>query len=397
MTPLVKRQLLQALHPHYRSAAQAEKAMLLDAFTKATGYHRKYAITLLRQGRSSPLRPRRPGRSRYDGQTVEALRRLWEASGSLCSKKRLRPFLAPLLEALARCGERTLAPGVKAALLRMSPATIDRKLAPSRRRLKPRGRTTTRPGSLLKRQIPVRTFAQWDEQRPGFTEMDLVAHCGESTHGESVQSLSGVAIATGWFEARAVVNRSQRRVFAALPALRERLPFPLCGLDADHDSAFINAHLIASCRTHRLTFTRSREYRKNDQAHVEERNGALIRRLIGSDRYEGEPATAAFNTASDVLQRWINVFQPTMRLVAKERGGAKVIKRYDQAKTPYQRLLDAPDVSDDRKQALREAYQTLNPIAIRGELHHRLERLWAFALRSDSSMRQRLVESQVSR
>jgi len=188
---------------------------------------------------------------------------------------------------------------------------------------------------------------------PAFTELDLVGHCGESTHGEHVQSLSVVDIATAWFEARAVVNRSQRRVFAALTTIRERLPFPLRGIDADNDSAFINANLIAYCQAQGLTFTRCREYRKNDQAHVEERNGAVIRRLIGYERYEGEPAAAALSAVYDVLRLWVNFFQPTMRLVAKERLGAKVIKRYDQAKTPYQRVLEAPEISASAKQALR--------------------------------------------
>ncbi len=233
MSPLAKRQLLHALHPHYRSAPKLEKTRILDAFTMATGYHRKYALSLLRHG-PPPARPRRPGRVRYDAPVVDALRRLWEASGGLCSK-RLHPFLGPLLETLARCDALQLPPRIQAALLQMSPATIDRKLAPYRRRLKPRGVSTTRPGSLLKLHIPIRTFAQWDEHHPGFTEMDLVAHCGASAHGEFVQTLSVVDMATAWFEPQALVNRSQRRAFQALTTIRARLPFPLRGLDADND------------------------------------------------------------------------------------------------------------------------------------------------------------------
>ena len=374
MSPLAKRQLLQALHPHYRAAPKIEKTKLLDAFTTATGYHRKYALSLLHHG--PPLsRPRCPGRVRYDAPVVDALRRLWEVSGGLCSK-RLRPFLGPLLETLERCDALHLPPRIQTALRRMSPATIDRKLAPYRRRLKPRGVSTTRPGSLLKLHIPIRTFAQWDEHRPGFTEMDLVAHCGENLRGEFVHTLAVVDIATAWFESQAVPNRSQRRVFQALTTLRDRLPFPLLGLDADNDNAFINAHLLAYCRAEHLTFTRAREYRKNDQAHVEERNGAVIRRTIGYDRYEGEPATAALNAVYDVLRLWINFFQPSMRLVAKQRVGARVRKRYDQARTPSQRVLDAPAVSAADKQALRDLYLTLNPIRLREELDRRLQKLW---------------------
>lgn len=376
MSPLAKRQLLQALHPHYRSAPRSEQTKILDAFTKATGYHRKYAVSLLRHG-PPPPRPHRRAWVRYDAAVVDALRRLWEASGGLCSKR--------------------LPPRVKDALLRMSPATIDRKLAASRRRLKPRGLTTTRPGSLLKPHIPIRTFAQWDEHHPGFTEMNLVAHCGDSLRGEFVHTLAVVDIATTWFEPQAVPNRSQRRVFQALTAIRDRLPFPLLGLDVDNDNAFINDHLLAYCRAEHLTFTRAREYRKNDQAHVEERNGAVIRRLIGYDRYEGEPATAALTAVYEVLRLWINFFQPSMRLIAKQRVGARVHKRYDQAQTPYQRVLDAPNVSVADKQALRDLYLTLNPIRIRDELERRLQKLWAMSVESGSTMRQRNIDGKILR
>jgi hypothetical protein len=307
---------------------------------------------------------------------VAVLRRLWELSGGLCSK-RLRPFLGPLLDALERCGELPVPPPVKEALRQISPATIDRKLAPFRRPPQPRGRSTTRPGSLLKPHIPIRTFAQWEDHRPGFTELDLVAHCGETLHGEFVHTLAAVDIATAWFEPQAVVNRSQRRVFDALRALRARFPFPLLGLDCDNDNAFINAHLLAYCRAEHLTFTRAREYRKNDQAHVEERNGAVIRRLIGYDRYEDPSATAALNAAYEVLRLWINFFQPSMRLLAKQRVGASVHKHYDQARTPYQRVLDSPAVSAADKQALHDRYLTLNPLHLREELDRRLQRLWA--------------------
>ena len=381
MTPLAKRQLRTALHPHYHSAPRPEKAKILDAFSKATGYNRKYAIGLLSQGPPPQLKRHRRGRVWYDGPVVEALCRLWEASGFLCSK-RLKPFLPTLLEALERCGELRLAPRVSSRLLRISRATIDRKLAPHRRRLKPKGVSTTRPGSLLKRHIPVRTFAQWDEQRPGFTEMDLVAHCGASHHGEFVQTLSLVDVATSWFEARAVPTRSQRAVFAALTTIRDRLPFPLQGIDSDNDSAFINDHLLRYCRAERLTFTRSREYRKNDQAHVEEKNGSVLRRLIGYDRYEGPQAVEACNAVYETLHLWVNFFQPTLKLLTKERVGAKVIKRYAPAQTPYQRVLASSSIADEAKQALQRRYYTLNPVQLRADLHRRLETLWSLALRS---------------
>ncbi len=381
MTPLAKLQLLQSLHPHYRSASRTEKTQILDAVIKATDYNRKYALGLLRHG--PPAAPAvRSGRPVcYTAPVVDALRRLWEVSGYLCSK-RLHPFLPPLLEALERCGEVALASEIKGLLLAMRPATIDRKLAPYRRRPQPRGFTTTSPGYLLKQHIPVRTFAQWDDRRPGFVEIDLVAHCGESVRGAFVYTLGLVDVATGWFEAYAVPTRAQRGVFAALQALRDRLPFALLGIDSDNDNAFINDQLLRYCQAERLTFTRSREYRKNDQAHIEERNGAVIRRLIGYDRYEGVAAAGAFNRVYEIQRLWTNFFQPTMKLATKERHGTKVIKRYDQARTPYQRVLDAPEVTQPYTQALREHYRTLNPIWTGQELQRRLENLWPHALRS---------------
>lgn len=393
MTPLAKRQLCHALHRHYRIASRVEKTQILDAFVKATGYHRKYAVGLLAHGPAP--RPRQgPTWVRYGDPVVVALRRVWEASGCLCSK-RLHPFLGPFLDALERSGELRLSPAVTAAVRRMSPATIDRKLAPHRRRLKPHGLPTTRPGALLKHQVPLRMTPAREEHRAGFTEMDLVAHCGESTHGEYLQTLNLVDLATGWLEASAVPSRGQQAVFAALTTLRQQLPVPLRGIHSDNDFAFLNDHLIRYCQAEGLRFTRSRDYMKNDQAHIEERNGAVIRRLIGYDRYEGQAAADAFNRVYELQRLWINFFQPSMKLASKHRIGAKIIKRYDEAKTPYQRVLESRTVSPRAKAALRRVYYTLNPVAIQQELARRLERLWTFALRSDPGMRQRLGESQV--
>ncbi len=382
MTPLAKRQLCQALHRHYRSASRPEKAQLLTTFVKATGYHRKYAIHLLAHGPSS--KPRRgPTWVRYGDPVIAALRRIWEASGGLCSK-RLHPFLGPFLEALERAGEVRLAPPIKDTLLRMSPATIDRKLAPFRRRLKPHhGLPTTYPGSVLRQYVPYRGQRASDEHRPGFTEMDLVGHCGTSTHGEYVQTLSLVDLATSWYEPYAIPTRGQQAAFAALTTLRARLPFPLRGIHSDNDVVFINAHLIRYCQAEGLAFTRSRDYMKNDQAHVEERNGAVIRRLIGYDRYEGQAAADAFNRVYEVLRLWINFFQPSLKLQSKHRQGAKVIKHYAPAKTPYQRVLEAPGVSPSDKDKLRRLYETLNPVWIRQELERRIEALWTLAVRSE--------------
>lgn len=287
MTGKSKRELLQELRPRYRQATKSEKGRILAEFVAVTGYHRKYAIHLLKHGPPRPSPRRRAGQTPYNAAVVAALTDLWEQSGPLCGK-RLWAFLPIWIESLERHQQLSLEPGLQALLLSMSPATIDRKLRAARRRSPRRGLSTTRAGHLLKQHIPVRTFADWDEARPGFTEIDRVAHCGDSTRGEYLHTLNLVDIATGWSEFRAVTYRSQRDVFAALQTQRQRLPFPLLGIDSDNDGAFINAHLLRYCQAEQLTFTRSRPNKKNDQAPIEQKNGSVIRRTIGYDRYEGE-------------------------------------------------------------------------------------------------------------
>jgi hypothetical protein len=375
-----RRELLAALRPRYRRASKAEKGVILDEFVAATGYHRKYAIHLLWHGPPPPAsRPRR-GHTPYGPAVVRALTQLWQLSGQLCAK-RLQPFLPTLLDALERAGELNLPPALKAQVLQVSPATLDRKLRPARRRRRGQGRSTTRAGSLLKHQVPVRTFADWDEARPGFTEIDLVAHCGESTRGEYLHTLTVVDVATGWLECGAVVNRGQRDVFAALESLRQRLPFRLLGIDSDNDSAFLNGHLVRYCQREHVTFTRSRPYRKNDQAHVEQKNGSVVRGLVGYDRYEGAAATRALNAVYSLLRLWVNYFQPSMKLIAKQRVGSRVRKQYDQAQTPYQRVLASPQVTSADKEALRQQFLSLNPVHVRRALDERLAKFWQQAVR----------------
>jgi hypothetical protein len=374
-----KQELLSALRPQYLKAHKAEKGLILDQFVAATGYHRKYAIHLFENGLPRPSRRSRKGQVRYGPDVVWALTKVWEACGGICAL-RLKPFLPEMIEVLERTAELALEPEVKELLLQMSVATINRKLKPARRQLKRPRLNTTKPGSLLKNQIPIRTFADWNDARPGFTEMDLVAHCGHTTSGEYVISLSVVDIATGWWEGRACTYRSQVRVFAALETIRQRLPFSLLGLDSDNDAAFINDHLRRYCQREEITFTRCRPYKKNDQAHIEQKNWSVIRRLVGYDRLEGEETTAALNAVYEVLRLWNNFFQPSVKLVEKHREGAKVRKKYDQAKTPYQRVLESPDVAEADKEALHQLYLTLNPITLRRQLDGCLEVVWKLGL-----------------
>lgn len=276
---------------------------------------------------------------------------------------------------LEREGELKLPPETKRLLVRMSAATIDRLLRTHRSRGR-RGKCTTKPGSLLKEKIPVRTFADWDDARPGFLEMDLVAHCGQTTAGEYLNTLNAVDMTTGWCEPEALPNRSQHAVKEALDRMRKRMPFPLLGIDSDNDSAFINANLLRYCEGEKITFTRSRPYKKNDQAHVEQKNWVVVRQLIGYDRYESAEALTLFQVIYTDWRLYLNLFQPVRKLVAKERVGSKVRKCYDRAQTPCQRVLASAEVDEAEKERLREVYQTLNPAALRHRIDENLGKLW---------------------
>lgn len=269
-------------------------------------------------------------------------------------------------------------PQVARQLGQVSPATIDRLLKPYRRRGLRRP-FTTRPGSLLKGAIPIRTFADWDDAIPGFMEVDLVAHCGESTEGFYLHTLCGVDISTRWVECQEVWGKGQERVGGAVHRMGERLPFPLLGLDSDNGSEFINQHLYTYCQKRGIAFTRSRPYKKNDSAHVEQKNWSMVRRLVGYDRYASRAALGQLGRVYQHLRLYLNFFQPTMKLRHKSRHGAKVHKVYDTAQTPYQRLLESGVLTPERKEALQRLYRSLNPARLLAQINQELERLWALA------------------
>jgi len=379
MSMTSKRELVTTVSPRYVIATGADKARILAEFVATTGYHRKYAITLLRH----PPLPRsrsvtRPREKTYTPAVQRVLVGLWEIAGRICSK-RLVPGLPDLLDALARHGELTLDAPTRALLLSLSPATADRLLAPTRRAALPRGRTTTKPGSLLKHQIPIRTFADWDDDRPGFLEIDLVSHGGESASGEYLHSLVLTDIATQWTECVALLNRGEQAVNTAIADVRTLLPMPVLGLDSDNGGEFINHHLVRYCTREQITFTRCRPYKKNDQCHIEQKNYSIVRQTIGYDRYEGEAACAALATVYTSLRLYTNYFQPSVQLVSKQRQGGKVTKRYDVAQTPYQRMLTAPGVKESMKERLHAMYLTLNPAALRREIETAQDALWRLA------------------
>jgi len=230
---------------------------------------------------------------------------------------------------------------------------------------------------LVKRSIPIRSFADWEEARPGFLEVDLVPHCGGSAEGFYLTTLCAVDVASGWSECVGVWGKGQERVGAAVHRVRQRLPFPMLGLDSDNGSEFINQHLYTYCRRERITFTRSRSYKKNDSCYVEQKNWSVVRRLVGYDR--SRAALETLNRLYDLLRLYANFFQPVMKLVTKTRQGAKVHKVYDRARTPYQRLLDAGVVTEARRQEWAAIYRGLNPVDLLEQMNKTLEQLWAMA------------------
>lgn len=374
MSQRSKRALLVTIQPRYLKASRKGKTRILDEFVAATGYHRKHAVRLLKNGHPRGLRKRRGRRKVYQGEVVTALTRIWEICGRICSK-RLHPFLPEMTTVLERCGEIQLEPDVKELLLSMSRSTIDRCLQSARFEQR-KGLSTTKPGSLLKKAIPVRTFADWDDARPGFLEIDLVAHCGETTAGQYLNTLTAVDIATGWVECLPILHRSQSQVSAAIGELRQRLPFALLGLDSDNGSEFINETLYAYCLAEKITFTRSRPYKKNDQAHVEQKNWSVVRRLIGYDRFETEPELALLEVIYWDLRLYANFFQPVLKLLSKERVGNTLRKKYDQATTPYRRVLASEQIPVEIKARLTHLYVQLNPVLLRDQIDANVARLW---------------------
>lgn len=373
----------------YQRAGKKGKGEILDKVVEATGYCRRHAARLLRghgrrvrfKGRTVlegdvSERVRRPRERVYGEEVKRELVRLWETLDFI-SGRRLAAALPDLLEGLRRHGERTPPDGVRELLLKVSPSTIDRLLAPEKRRMRLKGRGGTKPGTLLRRQIPVRTFADWDDARPGFVEIDLVGHDGGNGSGDFAQTLDVTDVASGWTELAAVRNKAQVWVFEALTGIRGRLPFPLLGLDSDNGSEFINNHLRRYCDAERITFTRSRPLRKNDNCFVEQKNWSVVRRFVGYARHDTGPELETLNQLYAVLGLYVNHFLPSQRLREKIRRGSRVTKRYDEARTPFRRLLESPDLPKRAKAALRRRHRSLNPAHLHREILRLQERLLA--------------------
>ena len=387
-----KREYLRSIHERYRRARRVEKTAMLEEFCQVCGYNRKYAIWLLKRPLSQPRgRRRRTERSAtYSKAAITTLAKVWEASGYLCSQ-RLKAALPQWLPWI----KKHFAVDTKLAkeLLAISARQMDRRLFPHKRTVKRRLYGTTRPGSLLKQMIPVKTD-HWDVTLPGYLEIDLVSHSGPSAAGEFIYTLDCVDIATGWVERQAVMGKGQLGIIAALSDIEQRLPFPLRGIDSDNGSEFINSHLFDFChkrpKTHRVQFTRSRPYKKDDNAHVEQKNWTHVRKLLGWQRYDTLQALSAIHQLYQELRIFQNLFQPSMKLSSKIRKGSRLIRRYDPPSTPLARVLTAQKKTLPQIRELQSMLHNTDPFELSRRIDQQLDRLYGFADQRKGPMREKV-------
>lgn len=366
---------LRAYRMRYAAAkTRRERTAVLNEFCKTSGYHRKYAIHLLNCPDGEQKPPRRRGVT-YSATALRVLEEIWKAAGYPWSE-RLKALL-PLWLPCARGRFASLTPAIERQLLAISARQIDRRLRAKKRTLKRHLYGRTKPGTLLRREIPVRAEA-WDVSEPGFVEIDLVSHSGPSATGEFAHTLNLTDILSGWVESRAVLGAGQEGVVAALEQVRRSLPFPLRALDSDNGSEFINHHLVAYCRRRKIAFTRSRPYKKDDNAHIEQKNWTHVRKLFGWERYDTPQVIAAMNDLYvQELRRMMNLFQPSVKLIERVRVGSRLTRRYDKARTPLDRLvaLCRNRPPPDTVGALLAARDALNPFELAQTIERKLDRI----------------------
>lgn len=367
---------LAQLKSRYRKASKKERSAILDEFVKTTGYHRKHAIAVLNGRRERVQGPiRRPRRRVYGAEEADALAVLATLFDHVCSKL-LRAAMDVELPRLYETGALQVSSECYEKLLRISPSTMDRlRAGPQRSAGKRRG--FTKPGTLLKDRIPIRTWADWTEDRPGFCEMDLVDHSGGIVirGADHAWTLCFTDVNTAWTECVAVRNKAQIHVFAAIKQARQRLPFPLLGIDSDNGSEFINDQLYRYCVQEKVTFTRGRAGRKNDNAYVEQKNWSIVRRSVGYHRYDTPEQLKLLNSLYALLHLYTNFFLPVMKLQEKVRVGSKVKRIYDNPQTPYARVLASHLVAEEDKAELREAYSYLDLVHLRLRINQTLDQL----------------------
>jgi len=384
-----KQDYLDAILPRYMTASKREKGIILREFCAVCEYHRKHAIRLLNQRKRGPTK--RPGRKAlyHSPEFLRALKRIWLATDQMCSKKLVAaiPLWLPFYErTYGKLSNKTTR-----QLLSVSAATIDRLLAKTRTKIRPRGWCATKPGSLLRNQIPIRTH-NWDISQPGFMEADTVAHCGNSLAGDFIWSLTLTDIHTGWTEARATRNNGASGVIEQIKNIQSNLPFELKGFDCDNGGEFLNHHLLRYFTDHkpRIKFTRSRPYKKNDNAHVEQKNWSFVRQLLGYDRLNNPKLVELINNL--YTEQWSllqNHFCPTLKLLQKTRINSRYYKKYGTPKTPFQRLMESGHISKGEKDNLKKTHRSLDPFLLKRQIDRQLKAIFRMVIVT-SNVRQRI-------
>jgi len=384
-----KKAITKELKARYNKSTKKGKSIMLDEFIALTGYNRSYASWILKTKKEKVIgymstggkrirfvedkrKKKKRKRERIYGHDVfVALKKIWTIFDFICGK-RLAPFMGEAVEKLEKHKELDVSPELREKLKSISASTIDRLLKPLKDRYKlGKGKKGTKPGTLLKAAIPIKTFADWDDAMPGFVEVDLVGHDGGNSSGDYAQSLNFTDIATCWDIAVACKNKAQVHVFAAIRSASAKFPFRIAGIDSDNGSEFINDQMLRYCTEKGITFTRSRAYRKNDSCFVEQKNYSIVRRAVGYLRYDTGEELGLLNELYLYLGYYTNYFQPVVKLIEKTRNGSRVIKKYDAATTPYRRVLGHEDITGNIKEQLKAEYDVLNP----AELKRKIARL----------------------
>lgn len=388
----------------YQRSRKKEKGFILDEYVALTGYNRTYASHILANWgkkktlvhkqkritfeiiRESPRRRKKP--IVYGPEIKEPLVRIWAIADGICGK-RLAPLMPELIPKLEHFGEIKLDAQTRQKLLSISAATIDRLLASEKKKMRLKARSHTKPGTLLKHQIPIRTFSDWDDTLPGFVEVDLVGHDGGNAAGEFAYTLDITDIVTTWIELVALKNKAHKWVLEALTDVSHRLPFPLLGIDSDNGGEFINNSLVVFCQANEINFTRTRPYKKNDNCYVEQKNYSVVRRAVWYNRYDTDYQVKLMNQLYGYLRLYINFFQPSMKLKEKTRIGSRVKKKFDTAKTPFQRVLEHPAIDQRVKESLKKQYELLNPAELKRKIVELQTKLEKSVLRQKQSKHQR--------
>jgi len=393
LTMSERNSVTNVMRDEYRRAGKKQKGQKLDEFCKLTGYNRNYASRKLRSQKTTHsynkvkkgLQKPRGRKRKYGPECLEPLIKIWAVMDLACGK-RMAAGMAEVIDALMRFGELDCTPEVATKLKEMSASSIDRMLAVQRKKMCPKGRSTTKPGTLLKQDIPIRLGTEWNEDMPGYVEMDTVAHCGDSTRGQYVVTLDVTDIKTTWSEQRACLNKAQRHVFPEVKEARARLPFKLLGIDCDGGSEFINDEMYRYCKKENITFTRGRPYKKNDGCHIEQKNWSIVRQTIGYGRFETQRECVILNMVYDYVRLINNFFMPSQKLGSKTRDGGRIVRKLDDPQTPYQRVMDSEHIDEKTKEFLTALKVTLNPAELRREIVRLTSELYRLKEESEKAL-----------